>query len=83
MDFAATFDAQLAPLAPFLIYLVAGLFVFIETAVVFAFFLPGDSLLFSVGLVAAGHGNVNIVILCSVIFAAAFSAIKLVLYLEE
>jgi len=72
MDFAATFDAQLAPLAPFLIYLVAGLFVFIETAVVFAFFLPGDSLLFSVGLVAASHDNVNIVILCAVIFAAAF-----------
>jgi membrane-associated protein len=72
MDFAASFDAQLAPLAPFLIYLIAGVFVFIETAVLFAFFLPGDSLLFSVGLVAASHGNVNIVILCAVIFAAAF-----------
>lgn len=72
MDFAASFDAQLAPLAPFLIYLVAAVFVFIETSVIFAFFLPGDSLLFSVGLVAATHGNVNIVILCAVIFAAAF-----------
>jgi len=72
VDFAASFDAQLAPLAPFLIYLVAAAFVFIETAVVFAFFLPGDSLLFSAGLVAAKQGNVNIVILCSVIFVAAF-----------
>jgi membrane-associated protein len=72
MDFAASFDAQLAPLAPFLIYLIAAAFVFIETAVIFAFFMPGDSLLFSVGLVAASHGNVNIVILCSVIFLAAF-----------
>ena len=72
MDFAASFDAQLAPLAPFLIYLVAAVFVFIETAVVFAFFLPGDSLLFSAGLVAAKQGNVNIVILCAAIFVAAF-----------
>jgi len=72
MDIAASFDAQLAPLAPFFIYLVAAIFVFIETALIFAFFLPGDSLLFSVGLVAATHGDVNIVILCTVIFAAAF-----------
>jgi len=72
MNFAASFDAQLAPLAPFLIYLIAAAFVFIETAVIFAFFMPGDSLLFSVGLVAASHGDVNIVILCSVIFLAAF-----------
>lgn len=72
MNFAASFDAQLAPLAPFLIYLIATAFVFIETAVIFAFFMPGDSLLFSVGLVAASHGDVNIVILCSVIFLAAF-----------
>jgi len=72
MNFAASFDAQLAPLAPFLIYLIAAAFVFIETAVIFAFFMPGDSLLFSVGLVAASHDDVNIVILCSVIFLAAF-----------
>jgi membrane-associated protein len=72
MDIAATFDAQLAPLAPFLIYLLVGAFVFIETAVIFAFFMPGDSLLFSAGLVAASAQNVNIVILCTVIFFAAF-----------
>ena len=60
MNFAASFDAQLAPLAPFLIYLIAAAFVFIETAVIFAFFMPGDSLLFSVGLVAASHGDVNL-----------------------
>ena len=72
MNIAASFDAQLAPLAPFLIYFLVGLFVFIETAVIFAFFLPGDSLLFSAGLVAATSSDVNIVILCSVIFLAAF-----------
>ena len=36
------------------------------------FFLPGDSILFSAGLVAAAHGEVNIVILVSVVFIAAF-----------
>ena len=72
MDFAASFDAQLAPLAPFLIYLLAAVFVFVETAVIFAFFMPGDSLLFSVGLVAATNDDINIVILCTVIFVAAF-----------
>jgi membrane-associated protein len=36
------------------------------------FFLPGDSILFSAGLVAAAHGNINIVILVTVIFLAAF-----------
>ena len=72
MNIAASFDAQLAPLTPFLIYFLVALFVFVETAVIFAFFLPGDSLLFSAGLVAASSSDVNIVILCSVIFLAAF-----------
>ena len=46
--------------------------VFIETGLLFGFFLPGDSILFSAGLVAASHGDINIVILLSVIFLAAF-----------
>jgi len=69
---AASFDTQLSSLAPFLLYLVIGGVVFIETGLLFGFFLPGDSLLFSAGLVAAAHGNVNIVILVLVIVAAAF-----------
>jgi membrane-associated protein len=69
---AASFDTQLSSLAPFLLYLVIGGIVFIETGLLFGFFLPGDSLLFSAGLVAAAHGNVNIVILVLVIVAAAF-----------
>jgi membrane-associated protein len=36
------------------------------------FFLPGDSLLFSAGLVASARNDINIVILISVIFLAAF-----------
>ena len=69
---AASFDTQLSSLAPFILYLVIGAIVFIETGLLFGFFLPGDSLLFSAGLVAATHGNVNIVILVLVIVAAAF-----------
>ena len=69
---AASFDTQLASLAPLVLYLVIGAIVFIETGLLFGFFLPGDSLLFSAGLVAAAHGNVNIVILVLVIVAAAF-----------
>ena len=72
IELAASFDAQLSSLAPYLIYLVVGAIVFFETGVLFAFFLPGDSILFSAGLVAAAHGEVNIVILVTVIFIAAF-----------
>jgi membrane-associated protein len=71
-NFAATFDTQLSPLAPFLFYLVIGLIIFVETGLLIGFFLPGDSLLFSAGLVAAAREDVNIVIVISVIFLAAF-----------
>ena len=72
MDLAASFDAQLSTLAPFVFYVLIGAIVFIETGLLFGFFLPGDSILFSAGLVAAAHGNINIVILVSIIFLAAF-----------
>ena len=72
IEIAASFDEQLSSLAPFIFYIVVGAIVFVETGVLLGFFLPGDSLLFSAGLVAAAHGNINIVILVSVIFIAAF-----------
>jgi membrane-associated protein len=72
MELAASFDSQLSTLAPFVFYLIVGGIVFVETGLLFGFFLPGDSILFSAGLVAASHGNINIVILVSVIFLAAF-----------
>jgi len=72
IEIAASFDEQLSSLAPFIFYIVVGAIVFVETGVLLGFFLPGDSLLFSAGLVAAAHGNINIVILVSVIFLAAF-----------
>ena len=49
INFAASFDDQLSPVAPFLFYVVVAGIVFIETAFLVGFFLPGDSLLFSAG----------------------------------
>ncbi|CAB4761417.1 unannotated protein [freshwater metagenome] len=72
IELAASFDTQLSSLAPFLFYLIVGAIVFIETGILLGFFLPGDSILFSAGLVAAAHGNINIVILVTIIFLAAF-----------
>lgn len=72
IELAASFDSQLSTLAPFIFYIVIGAIVFIETGLLFGFFLPGDSILFSAGLVAASHGNINIAVLVSVIFLAAF-----------
>jgi membrane-associated protein len=72
IEVAASFDSQLSSLAPFLFYIIVGAIIFIETGILLGFFLPGDSILFSAGLVAAAHGNINIVILVSVIFLAAF-----------
>jgi membrane-associated protein len=71
-SFAASFDAQLSPVAPFLFYVVVAGIIFIETALLVGFFLPGDSLLFSAGLVAAARSDVNIVILVFTVFLAAF-----------
>jgi membrane-associated protein len=72
MEFAASFDGQLSTLAPFVFYLIAAGIVFVETGLLFGFFLPGDSILFSAGLVAASQENINILILVTAIFLAAF-----------
>jgi len=72
IELAASFDEQFASIAPFVLYLLIGTIVFVETGILFGFFLPGDSILFSAGLVAAAYGEVNIVILVTVIFIAAF-----------
>ncbi|CAB4664734.1 MAG: DedA family protein [Actinobacteria bacterium] len=72
IELAASFDAQFATLAPVFLYLLVGIIVFVETGILLGFFLPGDSILFSAGLVAAAHSEANIVILITVIFIAAF-----------
>ena len=69
---AASFESQFSPIAPFLFYVLVGAIIFIETGVLLGFFLPGDSILFSAGLVAATRSDTNIVILISIIFLAAF-----------
>jgi membrane-associated protein len=71
-NLAASFDSPLSPVAPFLFYLVIGIIIFVETGLLIGFFLPGDSLLFSAGLVAAAREDINIVFLILVIFMAAF-----------
>ena len=72
IELAASFDTLFASIAPFFLYLLIGAIIFVETGILLGFFLPGDSILFSAGLVAAAHGDVNILILVSVIFIAAF-----------
>mgnify|MGYP000069445632 CR=1 FL=1 len=72
IELAASFDEQFASISPIFLYVLIGAIVFVETGVLLGFFLPGDSILFSAGLVAAAHGEVNILILVTVIFLAAF-----------
>jgi membrane-associated protein len=51
-------------------YLLLFVIVFAETGLLVGFFLPGDSLLFTVGVVA-GAGHLNIVVINLVLMAAA------------
>ena len=68
----AAFDAQLTTFAPLFFYVIIFAIIFIETGVVLAFFLPGDSILFSAGLVAASNKNIDVALLCVLVFLAAF-----------
>ena len=72
LNLAASFNEQLSPVAPFLFYVVIAGIIFIETGLLVGFFLPGDSLLFSAGLVAAARDDVNIAFLVFAVFLAAF-----------
>lgn len=49
-----------------------GLIVFIETGILVAFWLPGDSILFAAGLLAGSRTDINIVFLVFLIFLGAF-----------
>jgi membrane-associated protein len=57
---------------PFFIYILIGAIVFIETGILLAFFIPGDSILFAAGFIAATRSDTNIVILITIIVLAAF-----------
>lgn len=65
-------SAFLNDLLPIVFYFALFVIVYIETAFIFAFFVPGDTLLFSAGLVVAATANLNIVITCLSISLAAF-----------
>lgn len=69
---ASSFSHQLAPLGPFFFYVVVSGLVFVETGLLIGFFLPGDSLLFSAGLVAAVRHDTNVAILLVAVFLGAF-----------
>lgn len=49
-----------------------GAIVFVETGILVAFWLPGDSVLFAAGLLAGSRDDVNILFLVFIIFLAAF-----------
>lgn len=68
----ASFDSQLLELAPFIFYLIAFTVMYVENGIMLGFFLPGDSLLFSAGLVAAANKSIDISLLCLVVFLGAF-----------
>ncbi len=72
LNLAASFNEQLSPVAPFLFYVVIAGIIFIESGLLVGFFLPGDSLLFSAGLVAATRDDINIAFLVFAVFLAAF-----------
>jgi membrane-associated protein len=72
MELFTSSDSQFADIGPLLLYLIVGTIIFFESAVLFGLFLPGSSILFSAGLVAATEDNVDISALLTLIFIAAF-----------
>jgi len=72
MELFSSIDSQFADLGPLLLYFIVGANVFVQSALVIGFVLPGSSILFSAGLVAASEDNVSITALLTVIFLAAF-----------
>lgn len=66
------FIHSLAEISPYLSYIFLFAIIFAETGLMIGFFLPGDSLLFTVGFLASQFPEqLNIVTLCVTLFAAA------------
>jgi membrane-associated protein len=73
MEFVLNVDEhlhELVRLYGIYIYVILFLIIFCETGLVITPFLPGDSLLFAAGALAAS-GNMNILMLCLICFVAA------------
>ena len=58
-------------ISPLVFYILLWVLIYIETALVIAFFLPGDTVLFTAGLVVAVTDQLNIWLTCIVIATAA------------
>ena len=70
---ALTLQPQLETLPAWGVYLVVWGFIFVESALLVGFLLPGDSVIFAAGLIAGTPGSsVNIIILLIGCFIAAF-----------
>ncbi len=75
LDFIMHVDKHLAALVeayPVWIYGLMFLIVFAETGLIFMAILPGDSLLFAAGALAAGNGKLEILLLLPLMIAASF-----------
>jgi membrane-associated protein len=75
-EFILNIDQRLEEIVaawPLLVHGLMFLVVFAETGLIFMGALPGDSLLFAAGALAAGTGGLDMRIISPLLFAAAFS----------
>ena len=66
-----------------LIYAILFLIIFVETGLVIMPFLPGDSLLFTAGLLCAQQSGLNIFVLIPLLIAAAIIGDNLNYFVEN
>lgn len=72
MSLSSSIDSLFSSLNPSVFYLTLFLIIYLETAVILAFFIPGDTLLFTAGLIVATSANLNILTTATVVALAAF-----------
>ena len=65
-------ESQIGGLGPALFYLTLFVVIYLETAVILAFFIPGDTLLFTAGLIVATSTDLNILTTATIVALAAF-----------
>ncbi|KRO35571.1 MAG: hypothetical protein ABR54_05155 [Actinobacteria bacterium BACL15 MAG-120619-bin91] len=65
-------ESQIGGLGPALFYLTLFVIIYLETAVILAFFIPGDTLLFTAGLIVATSDDLNILTTAVIVTLGAF-----------